>query len=148
MGGILTMPQFLNVFPSINPSDPAIAHDESLKAKRSETQGIAVASYNLGCFLGAIISIFISDRLGRKRMIMLGTSIMVVGAILQVSSPESFYSPLRQVLGPHHFCMLSKHGLNPFPIWQLLTLTCVIGLGDHSPSPHRRPHHHRSRERG
>ncbi|KAI1199978.1 general substrate transporter [Nemania serpens] len=86
MGGILTMPQFLNVFPSINPSDPAIAHDESLKAKRSETQGIAVASYNLGCFLGAIISIFISDRLGRKRMIMLGTSIMVVGAILQASA--------------------------------------------------------------
>lgn len=86
MGGILTMPQFLDVFPSINPSDPVIAHDESLKAKRSETQGIAVASYNLGCFLGAIISIFISDRLGRKRMIMLGTSIMVIGAILQASA--------------------------------------------------------------
>ncbi|KAI1166316.1 general substrate transporter [Nemania serpens] len=86
MGGILTMPQFLDVFPSINPSDPAIAHDESLKAKRSETQGIAVASYNLGCFLGAVISIFISDRIGRKRMIMLGTSIMVVGAILQASA--------------------------------------------------------------
>lgn len=80
------MPQFLDVFPSINPSDPAIAHDESLKAKRSETQGIAVASYNLGCFLGAVISIFISDRIGRKRMIMLGTSIMVVGAILQASA--------------------------------------------------------------
>ncbi|KAI1125858.1 general substrate transporter [Nemania abortiva] len=86
MGGILTMPQFLDVFPSINPDDPAIAHNDSLKSKRAETQGIAVASYNLGCFLGAIISIFISDRLGRKRMIVLGTSIMIVGAILQASS--------------------------------------------------------------
>ncbi|KAI1305713.1 general substrate transporter [Xylaria venustula] len=86
MGGILTMPQFLNIFPSIDPSDPAIAGNSGLKSERSQTQGIAVASYNLGCFLGAVISIFISDKLGRKRMIMLGTSIMVIGAALQASA--------------------------------------------------------------
>ncbi|GAP83939.1 putative sugar transporter stl1 [Rosellinia necatrix] len=86
MGGILTMPQFLSVFPAINPDDPAIRGNMALKSQRASTQGIAVASYNLGCFLGAIISIFISDRLGRKRMIMLGTSIMVIGAILQASA--------------------------------------------------------------
>ncbi|KAI0196621.1 general substrate transporter [Xylaria flabelliformis] len=85
-GGILTMPQFLNIFPAIDPSDPAIANDVALKAQRAETQGITVASYNLGCFVGAVISIFISDRLGRKRMIILGTSIMIIGAILQSSS--------------------------------------------------------------
>lgn len=86
MGGILTMPQFLDVFPSINPDDPSIRGNAALKSQRAETQGIAVASYNLGCFIGAVISIFISDRLGRKRMIVLGTSIMVVGAILQASA--------------------------------------------------------------
>ncbi|KAI1822002.1 general substrate transporter [Xylaria intraflava] len=86
MGGILTMPQFLEVFPSINPDDPAIAHDSAAKAQRSSNQGISVASYNLGCFLGAVVSIFISDRLGRRRMIMLGTAIMVVGAALQASA--------------------------------------------------------------
>ncbi|KAI1812876.1 general substrate transporter [Poronia punctata] len=86
MGGILTMHQFLDAFPSINPDDPAIAGQLALKSERSTTQGISVASYNLGCFVGAVISIFISDILGRKRMIMLGTSIMVVGAILQASA--------------------------------------------------------------
>ncbi|KAI3321903.1 general substrate transporter [Xylariaceae sp. AK1471] len=86
MGGILTMHQFLDVFPSINPDDPAIAGNSALKSERSTTQGIAVASYNLGCFVGAIISIFISDILGRKRMIMLGTSIMIIGAALQASA--------------------------------------------------------------
>ncbi|KAI0914226.1 general substrate transporter [Ustulina deusta] len=86
MGGILTMPQFLDIFPSINPSDPAIAGNSSLKSERAQTQGIAVASYNLGCFVGAIISIFISDKLGRKRMIILGTSIMIIGAALQASA--------------------------------------------------------------
>ncbi|KAI1329014.1 general substrate transporter [Xylariaceae sp. FL0255] len=85
-GGILTMDQFLTIFPEIWPADPSISNNAALMSKRSTTQGIAVASYNLGCFLGAVISIFISNALGRKKMIMLGTSIMIVGAILQASS--------------------------------------------------------------
>ncbi|KAI0471789.1 sugar transporter family protein [Xylariaceae sp. FL0804] len=86
MGGILTMDQFLNAFPSINPDDPAIAGNKAEKSARSTDQGISVAAYNLGCFLGAVISIWISNPLGRKRMIMLGTAIMVVGAALQCSA--------------------------------------------------------------
>lgn len=80
MGGILTLPIFLAQFPDI---DPAAGPDS---ATRSTYQGIAVASYNLGCFLGAVITIFISNPLGRKRMIMLGTAIMTIGAILQASA--------------------------------------------------------------
>lgn len=84
MGGILTLKVFLDAFPMINPDAPNLTHDES--SMRSTYQGIAVASYNLGCFIGAMITIFIGNPLGRKRMIMLGTAIMVVGAILQASS--------------------------------------------------------------
>ncbi|OTB05179.1 hypothetical protein M426DRAFT_57113 [Hypoxylon sp. CI-4A] len=83
MGGILTMTQFLEAFPAINPDG---TDDQIEKATRSSTQGISVAAYNLGCFIGAVTTIFISNPLGRKRMIMLGTSIMVVGAILQASA--------------------------------------------------------------
>lgn len=84
MGGILTLPVFLNQFPSINPE----AHDltPSQSAQRATNQGIAVASYNLGCFVGAIISIWISNPLGRKRMIILGTSIMVLGTIIKTTA--------------------------------------------------------------
>ncbi|PON30984.1 hypothetical protein TGAM01_v200404 [Trichoderma gamsii] len=83
MGGILTLPIFLNQFPDINPD---LATDPSDASKRSTYQGIAVASYNLGCFIGAIITIFIGNYLGRRKMIFLGTSIMIVGAILQASA--------------------------------------------------------------
>jgi MFS family permease len=55
-------------------------------SSRATNQGVAIASYNLGCFLGAIITVFIGNPLGRKRVIMLGTAIMVVGAILQASA--------------------------------------------------------------
>ncbi|KAL6887633.1 general substrate transporter [Trichoderma longibrachiatum] len=83
MGGILTLPVFLNQFPDINPDAAVDASDAS---QRSTYQGIAVASYNLGCFIGAIITIFIGNPLGRRRMIFLGTAIMIIGAILQASA--------------------------------------------------------------
>ncbi|ORY71108.1 general substrate transporter [Pseudomassariella vexata] len=84
MGGVLTLPNFLSFFPSINPSAEGLTPAE--QSTRSTNQGIAVASYNLGCFFGAILTIFIGNPLGRKRMIMLGTSIMIIGAILQASA--------------------------------------------------------------
>lgn len=80
MGGILTLPVFLGQFPDI---DPAAGPDSSA---RSTYQGIAVASYNLGCFVGAVITIFIGNPLGRKNMIMLGTAVMIIGAALQASA--------------------------------------------------------------
>ncbi|KAH6885844.1 sugar transporter family protein [Thelonectria olida] len=85
MGGILTLPVFLNQFPDINDSED-LHISASLRSQRSSNQGIAIASYNLGCFIGAIITIFIGNPLGRRRMIFLGTAIMVVGAALQASA--------------------------------------------------------------
>ena len=48
--------------------------------------GISVASYNLGCFVGAIACIWVGDRLGRRKTIWLGSVIMVIGATLQASA--------------------------------------------------------------
>ena len=48
--------------------------------------GISVASYNLGCFFGALITIWIGNILGRRKTIFLGSAIMVVGAALQCSA--------------------------------------------------------------
>ncbi|KAG5969043.1 hypothetical protein E4U58_001660 [Claviceps cyperi] len=84
MGGILTLPVFLDQFPDINDVEPGL--DQATKSSRSTYQGVAVASYNLGCFLGAIITIFIGNPLGRRRMIFLGTAIMIIGATLQASA--------------------------------------------------------------
>ncbi|GJC99079.1 hexose transporter [Colletotrichum higginsianum] len=84
-GGILTLPAFQSQFPTIDPEPKGISVGLTT-SQRSTNQGIAVASYNLGCFLGAIIAIFIGNPLGRKRMIILGTAIMVIGAALQASA--------------------------------------------------------------
>jgi len=48
--------------------------------------GIAVASYTLGCFVGAVATIWLGNLLGRKRTVIVGSSNMLVGAIIQTAS--------------------------------------------------------------
>lgn len=48
--------------------------------------GITVGGYTLGCFFGAVATIWLGNMLGRRKTIFIGSSIMVVGAALQCSS--------------------------------------------------------------
>lgn len=87
MGGLLTLPAFVEVFPSIcTNAECVVGLTQSQINNRSTIQGISVASYNLGCFAGAIACIFIGDMLGRRKTIFIGSAIMVVGAALQASA--------------------------------------------------------------
>ena len=90
MGGLLTLPSFVAQFPEI---DTTVAGEKKAGIKtqdqknhRATTQGVAVAAYNVGCFFGAISTIWLGDRLGRRRTIFFGSSIMVVGASLMAAS--------------------------------------------------------------
>ncbi|KAH6717145.1 sugar porter family MFS transporter [Leptodontidium sp. MPI-SDFR-AT-0119] len=83
-GGLLTLDSFRSQFPSIDPLQDGITDAES--SNRSTYQGITVASYNVGCFLGAVLCIWIGSPLGRRKTLFLGTAIMVISAILQTSS--------------------------------------------------------------
>jgi len=42
--------------------------------------------YNIGCFIGAMSTIWTGDILGRPRQIMLGSTIIGIGAIIQTAS--------------------------------------------------------------
>lgn len=87
MGGLLTLPAFVEVFPAICTNAECVQGlTQSQINDRSTIQGISVASYNLGCFAGAIACIFIGDMLGRRKTIFVGSAIMVVGAALQCSA--------------------------------------------------------------
>jgi len=82
MGGLLTLPSFLRTFPEIDVQNAPLSRQNHV----STIQGIAIASYNAGCMVGAIATIFIGDTLGRRKTIFLGTIIMVMGAALQCSA--------------------------------------------------------------
>ncbi|KAJ4347560.1 hypothetical protein N0V95_005297 [Ascochyta clinopodiicola] len=49
-------------------------------------QGVMTSIYNIGCFIGAMSTIWTGDMLGRPRQIILGSTIIGIGAIIQTCS--------------------------------------------------------------
>ncbi len=82
MGGLLTLPSFVRYFPEIDTMNPP-GGDASHTAT---IQAITVGAYTLGCFCGAVATIWLGNLLGRKKTIFVGSSIMIVGATIQTAS--------------------------------------------------------------
>lgn len=49
-------------------------------------QGTMTSVYNLGCFAGALSTLYSGDKLGRPRTLMLGSSVIAVAAVVQAAS--------------------------------------------------------------
>jgi MFS family permease len=95
ISGLLTGDAFTAEFPEI---------DTTSTGKGSASlQGTVVAIYEIGCLAGSLFAFFFGDRFGRRKMIMLGCTILIIGAALQVSAssiPHMIVSfiPLRPFL--------------------------------------------------
>lgn len=83
MGGLLTLPSFLQYFPQVDTENPPPGWTAS---QASNVQGITVGAYTLGCFFGAVATIWLGNMLGRKMSILVGSVIMIIGASVQASS--------------------------------------------------------------
>lgn len=70
MGGLTTDPAFLEVFD--NPGSSLLA--------------FLVASYDVGCLLGALFQFTLGDRFGRKPSNIAGAVVVSIGAILQTTT--------------------------------------------------------------
>ncbi|THH12256.1 hypothetical protein EW145_g156 [Phellinidium pouzarii] len=78
MSALLTANQFEKTFPEVVTSDAHPNH--------ATLQSFVVAIYEIGCLMGALSNLWIGDLLGRRRTIVLGGIIMIIGAILQTAS--------------------------------------------------------------
>jgi MFS family permease len=52
----------------------------------ADMQGTMTSLYNIGCFFGAMSTIWTGDILGRPRQIILGSTIIAIGAVIQTAS--------------------------------------------------------------
>ncbi|GME45892.1 Sugar/inositol transporter [Neofusicoccum parvum] len=84
---------------------------------RTKVLSTVTAIYDVGCFFGAIIAFTIGERLGRKHSVLLGTTIMAVGALIQTTS----YSLAQMFVG--RIILGLGNGINTAtaPIWQTET---------------------------
>ncbi|KAN0060267.1 hypothetical protein ACQY0O_007596 [Thecaphora frezii] len=81
MGSLLTLPSFNKQFPEIH-VDPS----ESATSNAATLQGLTIGLYEIGCFLGAVVTMIWGDAWGRRKVIWFGSVIMAVGAIIQAAS--------------------------------------------------------------
>lgn len=72
MSGIISAPQFNRAFPQ--------TQDDAT------WQGFVTAIYEIGCLIGAIFQLGFGDVLGRRRAIIMGGIIMIVGVVIQVAA--------------------------------------------------------------
>ncbi|CAG8934666.1 unnamed protein product [Penicillium salamii] len=77
-------------------------------------QGHMTATYDLGCFVGAVATMWYGNRVGSRRNILLGCSILIIGAVLQATSyhaPQMIVGRLVAGVG---------NGMNTasIPVWQ------------------------------
>ncbi|KAF9452432.1 general substrate transporter [Macrolepiota fuliginosa MF-IS2] len=78
MSALLSAGQFEKTFPEVIVNDQHRNH--------ATLQSLLVAIYELGCLVGALSNLWVGDRLGRRRTIILGGVIMIIGAIIQAAS--------------------------------------------------------------
>ncbi|KAL8671441.1 MAG: hypothetical protein Q9168_004070 [Polycauliona sp. 1 TL-2023] len=84
---------------------------------KTKLLGTVTAIYDVGCFIGAIAAFSLGEMLGRKKTILLGTTVMSIGAILQTTAfgvPQMIVGRIVAGIG---------NGLNTAtaPVWQAET---------------------------
>lgn len=85
MSGIISADPFMEYFPE--------THDNAT------WQGFVTAIYEIGCLLGAIIVLVWGDALGRRRGMMCGALIMILGTIIQVTSMKGHKATAQFIIG-------------------------------------------------
>lgn len=101
MSGLLTLDDFQRHFPLMtpltqsnsicwtNPPENTI-RNERMCTGDANTQAAAVALYQVGCFLGAVLILFYGEVWGRKSSTFWGSLIMIIGTIFQVAAGGAY----------------------------------------------------------
>jgi hypothetical protein len=117
MGGLLTVPAFLERFPQVDIVDKSSFHN-------AWVTGLTVGTWNLGCVVSAVLAIFISDSLGRRRTLLLGITLWTIGEIIQVSS----YSFAQFIVG-RAIAGFGTHSFHISYMSYFAALTLLLGNG-------------------
>lgn len=115
MSGLIAGTQFTKSFSSLalpeNASDSVSRHINVIR-------GAVTACYEIGCFFGALFSMFFGERFGRTRLILMGATILIVGAVISTSAFGTHWGLGQFVVG--RVISGIGNGMNTatIPVWQ------------------------------
>ncbi|KAJ5124000.1 uncharacterized protein N7515_007825 [Penicillium bovifimosum] len=115
MAGLLNGDEFVNSFPILEmPAEPTKSQEHYINVIR----GAVTSCYELGCFFGALFSMFFGDKLGRTRVIFMGASILIIGALLTTVCFTGHWEVGQFVIG--RVVSGIGNGMNTatIPVWQ------------------------------
>lgn len=115
MSGLIAGDQFVIQFPVLFlPKDASVELDKHINVLR----GAVTACYEIGCFFGALFSMFFGERIGRTRLIFMGASILIIGAVISTAAFGPHWGLGQFVVG--RVISGIGNGMNTatIPVWQ------------------------------
>ncbi|KGO75012.1 General substrate transporter [Penicillium italicum] len=115
MAGLLNGDEFVNSFPILRmPENPTDAKEHYINVIR----GAVTSCYELGCFFGALFSMFFGERFGRTTMIFIGANVLIVGALITTVCFTGHWEVGQFVIG--RVVSGIGNGMNTatIPVWQ------------------------------
>ncbi|KAL4750012.1 hypothetical protein BDW72DRAFT_213675 [Aspergillus terricola var. indicus] len=105
------------VFSGVTVTQDFLELHDLVGPSRTQVLSTVTAIYDIGCFFGAIVAFTWGERLGRKKAILLGTTVMAIGTIIKASS----YSLAQMFVG--RIILGVGNGINTTtaPVWQTET---------------------------
>lgn len=79
MSGIIGSEQFNREFPATRKASNTDVHTATI-------QGTVVSCYEVGCFFGAMFAYFVGEWAGRRRMMLGGAFVMIIGTLITVTA--------------------------------------------------------------
>ncbi|PVH99967.1 general substrate transporter [Periconia macrospinosa] len=97
LSALITLPSWQRVFPTMTPrelnnplcwidGDNTNGPDLNQCTGDANMQAFAVAIYQIGCFLGAVVILFNGEKWGRKPSTFWGSFVMIIGTIMQAAA--------------------------------------------------------------
>ncbi|KAI9373028.1 general substrate transporter [Aspergillus egyptiacus] len=115
MSGLIAGTEFVKEFPTLAlPQDPTAQEEHDINVYR----GAVTACYELGCFFGALFSMFYGEAIGRSRLIFSGALVLIIGAVISAAAHGAHWGLGTFVVG--RVVSGLGNGLNTatIPVWQ------------------------------
>lgn len=111
MSGIITGEKFNEEFPDTKGSD----------TYHSTIQGTVTSVYELGCFAGAMAALMYGERVGRRKSILFGAVVMIIGTIIQVTAFRGSWELGQFIIGRVITGVGNGANTSSIPVWQAET---------------------------